>query len=94
MLEHREQLVKKAAERKINDPNKIILTAIPSYSTNGPRGTLPPILQELVDKDETRDSIDQGDETSTRITIADVYTNARRDRQNHLDRIPAVFLDD
>lgn len=93
VVDHRKQLVKKASERKITDPTKIILSAIPKYRTSRSHGQLPPLLQELEGAGPS-EGLDEGGEDSTRITIVQVFTNARRRRQDELSQIPAVFVDD
>ncbi|KAF8322538.1 hypothetical protein DL93DRAFT_2162669 [Clavulina sp. PMI_390] len=82
ILENREQLANQAAKRNITDPQNIILDRIPRYVTSGSR---PPVLQ----------SESSSDDGAAHITIAEVYTNVKRSRQNELASIAnGVFLDD
>lgn len=98
VLDHREKLVAKAAERNITDPSKIVLSAIPRYETAGRGGRIE--LERLINEAASHDNVaqkqewDQGDETTTRMSIVEVLRNARQDRRRELDRTPAVYLDD
>lgn len=97
-LEHRERLAAEAAERKITDPSKVIVGAIPTCKVSGSKERVE--LKKLVDEAAGHDTSapkqawDQGDETTTRISIVKVFENARKDRRRDLDRTPAVYLDD
>jgi hypothetical protein len=98
VLDHREKLAAKAAERNITDPSKIVLSAIPRYETAGSGGRAE--LQKLLDEAENHNTLtpkqewDQEDESATRISIVEVFRNARQDRRRDLDRTPAEYLDD
>jgi len=98
VLEHREKIAAEAAERKITDPSKVIVSAIPTWKTAGSkeRVQLQKLIDEAADHDTTapKQTWDEGDETTTRISIVEVLENARKDRRRDLDRAPAVYLDD
>jgi hypothetical protein len=96
VLSNRHKLAAGAKERKITDPSKIILSAIPRYEAAGKHVR----LREIVDEAQNHDAYlpkqewDQSDESTARISIVEVMDNARQDRRRELDRTPAVYLDD
>lgn len=98
VLEHREKIAAEAAERKITDPSKVIVSAIPTWKTAGSKERVEPqkLVEEAAGHDTTapKQNWDQGDETTTRISIVEVFENAKKERRRDLDRTPAVYLDD
>jgi len=96
VLSNRHKLAAGAKERKITDPSKVILSAIPRYEAAGKHVK----LREIVDEAQNHDAYlpkqewDQSDESTARISIVEVMDNARQDRRRELDRTPAVYLDD
>lgn len=95
-LSNRHKLAGRARERKITDPSKAILSAIPRYESAGEHFEIQKIFDEAESNDASvpKQEWDQGDEGTTRISIVEVMNNARRDRRRELDRLPAVYLDD
>jgi len=96
VLSNRRKLAAKAKERKITDPSKVILSAIPRYEGDGKHVKLQQIVNEAESNDAAvpKQEWDEGTEGTTRISIVEVMRNARQDRRRQLDRTPAVYLDD
>lgn len=96
VLKHRSKLAAEAARRKLADPSKVILNAIPSYQTASSSVDIEKLIKraEKLDISTPKHELDEGDEDSTRISIVDVLRNVRQNRQRELDRVPAVFIDD
>lgn len=96
VLSNRHKLAAKAKERKITDPSKVILSAIPRYESDGKYVKLQQIVNEAESNDAAvpKQEWDEGTDGTTRISIVEVMRNARQDRRRQLDRMPAVYLDD
>lgn len=98
VLENRENLVKQAAKRNFTDPSKIILDAVPRFITSGSVNDLPPTLRASYDGEgEGGGGSEGGRGENVRITIVEVFTNARQRRGDDLNRVPdsdASFVDD
>lgn len=96
VLKHRNKLAAEATRRKLTDPSKVIVGAIPSYETARTSVDIGKLIEEAekLDLSAPKHELDEDDENSTRISIVDVLQNVRQSRQRELDRMPAVFIDD
>src|ERR1700733_11367021 len=92
VLRFHEEFHRKAAQRKNVDPSKLVLCPAPRYQKRraGERVQMHKLQLEAMIQDASspRHQLDPNDETTSRVSIIEVFDNAKQDMQRSLDRTP------
>jgi len=98
VLRFHEEFHRLAAQRKNVNPSKLILRPTAQYRKGraGERVQVQKLQLEAMIQDASspRHHLDPNDETTSRVSIIEVFDSAKQDMQRSLDLTPAVYLDD